>query len=63
MCLVSENVWRWTKPFSIAEEGVQSVEVYVGRHTSLVSVSVANIGGLQKQVGDTNTHACTHTQY
>ena len=50
MCVVSEGVWRWTKPFTITHEGTQSVEVFIGRHTALVSVCVANIGGLQKQV-------------
>jgi hypothetical protein len=47
---VTDGVWRWTKPFSISKEGTQSIEVYIGRHTALVHIHVANIGGLQRKV-------------
>ena len=50
VCLVTDGVWRWTKPFSVAGEGVEPVEVYIGRHTAQLSVAVTAIGGLQKEV-------------
>ena len=50
LCVVTDGEWRWTKPFSIAEDGSRNVEVYIGRHTAVVNVCVTNIGGLQKKV-------------
>ena len=50
VCLVTDGSWRWTKPFSISQAGIQAIDIPVGRHMASLIIRVTQIGGLQKQV-------------
>ena len=52
-CLVSDGVWRWTKPFDISTTGVQEIQLFVGINTATLYVHVTELGGLQKQASIT----------
>lgn len=50
VCVVCDGSWRWTKPFSIREVGVQAIDIPIGRYMANLIVKVKLIGGIQKQV-------------
>ena len=52
-CLVTDGVWRWTKPFDISTTGVQEIQLFVGINTAALYVHVTDLGGLQKQASIT----------
>ena len=52
-CLVTDGVWRWTKPFDISATGVQEIQLFVGINTATLYVHVTDLGGLQKQASMT----------
>ncbi len=69
LCVVMDEVQRWTEPFSVCGPGVHSLELDVGGHTAAVFVRVTQLGGLQKQVSHLRlfdrhklhpTHSCVH---
>ena len=52
-CLVTDGVWRWTKPFDISTTSVQEIQLFVGINTATLYVHVTDLGGLQKQASMT----------
>lgn len=50
VCVVCDGSWRWTKPFSIGEAGIQAIDIPIGRYMATLLIKINLIGGLQKQV-------------